>query len=102
VEAEQKRLIVPIFETEDNDMTAFAMTAEARSAYQPIAPALRKLRDAVGHGLTDAQLAEKIEERFGAWIAKHICRVLGVEDYACLQMAVLVAKEDDGPPGPVG
>lgn len=72
------------------------LNSEARRAFDPIAPALRELRRELGDHISEGKYAEEIERRFGAWLAEYICPVLGVTNYACLEMARIVALEKAG------
>lgn len=82
------------------DVATVVLNPVAAAAYEPVAPFLRQLlREYPRLSEDDALFAEKIEDRFGEWLVKHICGPLGVTNFACLHMALLVAKEpvDDRP-----
>lgn len=95
VEAASKKLVLPSPRSPSGDPTMPTLRDDVRAAYEPIAPALRQLYQREGKGLTEGQLAEKIEARFGAWLSRHICAVLGVTEFACLEMARIVATEPE-------
>jgi hypothetical protein len=67
-----------------------AVTPAVFTAYEPIAPQLVAMR-AKYEDATQTEFAEAIEERFGPWLARFVCAVLGVSEYACIVMAVSIA-----------
>lgn len=98
VEAEIKGLVtkVNVHSPEFN----FLIQPEVRAAYNPIAPSLRRLYiDSCKKqkNLSEAELAQLIEQNFGPWLVRHICEPLGVHDMACIRMAIDIAKQ----PGPI-
>ena len=92
-EATFKKLAVPIGGKED--VSAILVRPEVIRAYDPIAPALRRIRREM-KGSASGQFAERVEKELGPWIAKHICAVLGVSEYAWLVMAQQVAEQPNG------
>ena len=95
--AEGKRRSLLVEVPEDKKMPT-VMSLEARTAFAPIAPALRKLRMSLTQPVNRARLAEAIEKQYGEWISKHICAVLGITNFACWDLACLTAEEDETPP----
>lgn len=94
VEVKTKRLATEVWT--GDDAKKLLLRPDITAAYEPIAPALRALR----RGMPDAtpgQLGEAIEARFGHWLAHHICEVIGVNEYACLVMALTVAETPERP-----
>ena len=82
-------------ETIDPDEGGFmtvAVTPEVYTACEPIAPQLVALRSK-HKDASQTEFAEAIEERFGPWLARFVCAVLGVSEYACIVMA---ASNADG------
>jgi hypothetical protein len=67
-----------------------AVTPAVYAAYEPIAPQLVAMR-AKYKDACQTEFAEAIEERFGPWLARFVCAVLGVSEYACIVMAVSIA-----------
>jgi hypothetical protein len=92
VEASREKLTRPVPAKGDN-VADVLLRADVRRAYEPIAPALRRLKKSMP-GATSGQFAEAVERDFGQWLAKHICAVLNVSDYACWAMAQLVAEDE--------
>lgn len=81
-------------ESIDPDQGGFmpvALSQEAYSAYEPIADKLKEMYKKYQNA-TDTEFAEAIEDRFGAWLARFVCAVLGISNYACLVMAMAVAR----------
>jgi hypothetical protein len=68
------------------------LDAETRAAYKPIAPALKAI---YAKDPRPAKFAEAVEEEYGAWLSRFICGPLGVNQFACLSMALIVAKESE-------
>ncbi len=66
------------------------LSPEVEAAYLPIAAGLRQIHSD-NAGLTPERLVQVIETHYGDWLGKFICRTLGINDYACLQMALMVA-----------
>ena len=100
VEVVEKRLALAVHYETDDPMKLL-LKPEVVTAYKPIAPALRELRQAMPTA-SPGVFAEAVEKRFGGWLTRHICPVIGVSDYACLAMARVVADTDpkllvDGP-----
>lgn len=93
VEATSKNLAVSIKDSQD--VSAILVHPEVIRAYDPIAPALRRLRRSMPDA-TPGQFGEQVQKQFGPWITRHICAVLGVSDYACLAMAQKVAEKTNG------
>ena len=99
-EAENREMIVETPEKGPDDM-GFTLRADVRAAYQPISMALKSLyRDVFKTGAAENEIAltEALEAKFGPWLSKHICGPLNLKEYACLEMAKLVAMEDDPKP----
>lgn len=100
-EAEHRTLIQPVEQRGPDDMD-FALRPDVRAAYQPISLGLKQiyhdLRKATANQFSEVMLTEKLEERFGMWLSKHICGPLNLKEYACLEMAKIVAMEDDEKP----
>ncbi len=76
----------------ERDFMTVAVSPAAFRRYAPVARALAQVRQK-NPGASPTRLAELIEERFGPWIASHICVPLGVSDYACIVMALSIANE---------
>lgn len=89
-EAAQLKLTKPV---EDSDMQA-ELRVDVRAAYDPIAPALREIRKSYPD---PGRFAEEVEKRYGDWLVRHICDVLGVSNFACLAMAKLVTDDPEPP-----
>lgn len=75
----------------------YQLTREARTAYEPIAPTLRRLWAEQPKGTLAERFVEVIEERIGEWLVKHICQPLNVMNFACLQIALMISMEPDVP-----
>jgi hypothetical protein len=80
---------------EEGGFMTVALTPEAYAAYEPIRDKLVEMRKKHPDS-TGTEFAEDIEERFGPWLARYVCAVLGVSEYACIVMAQSVA--DGGGP----
>lgn len=81
---------------EGEDMTAtLDLRADVRAAYGPIAGELRRLYRA-RPGQTREDFFEIVERRYGDWLVRHICVPLDVSEFACHDVAWIIAQE---PPG---
>lgn len=85
-EAEQKGLIV-----KDNAM-AYTVPSDIRKAYAPIAPFLKQLRKQYPE---PEKFSEQVEHGYGEWLSEHICKVIGMSNYACLRIAVSISEESE-------
>jgi hypothetical protein len=91
VEGVNERFIVPLPDEPSGEsiFMRFGVRPQVVEAFKPLAPVLKDLwREAKGD---EVKFAELLEERHGPWLQKHICLVLGVKEYACIEMAKLVA-----------
>lgn len=68
-----------------------AVRSNIAKLFEPAAERLKALW-AKNPGATDEELADLIEIGFSGWMARNICLVLGVNQYACIAMAISVAK----------
>lgn len=82
LEAQRNGLIT---ETKEKDVSTVVRN-DVVEAYKPILPTLQQIRDA-NPGITRARFALLVEQQFGSWLVKHICRVYNVEDHACWDIA---------------
>lgn len=91
----QKRLLSeqvgPDTDDPERGFMTVAVTPAVYRRYEPIAAALVRSRQK-NADVSPTRLAELIEERFGPWIAGHICMPLGVSEYACVVMALSIAN----------
>jgi hypothetical protein len=83
----------PDFDLEGGFMP-LAVRARAAKLYEKVVPVLRGMR-AANPRATEQVMAELIEKRLGGWIARHVCTKLGVNQFACVVMAISLA---DGVP----
>lgn len=82
-------------------MQPYTLNDEVLKAYAPVAPYLRKLH-ADNPAITPRiRFVEVIEEKLGAWLAEHICRVLNINEGACLKIAMMIATGEE-PADPTG
>jgi hypothetical protein len=91
VEAVTAKLIeqIPQNATTEGQFMRFAVDKKVIEAFKPIAPVLKELwRETSGD---QVKFVETLEQRHGQWLQKHICMPLGVKEYACIEMAKLVA-----------
>lgn len=91
VEVKRRQLVTEV--STDSEVKLMLLRPDVRAAYEPIALALKELR-ATMKDATVAKLAEAIEIKFGPWLSRHICEVIGVNEYGCLAMAAAVADEE--------
>ncbi|HVK09526.1 MAG TPA: hypothetical protein VM597_12185 [Gemmataceae bacterium] len=68
-----------------------AVRQRAAKLYEKAIPALQKLR-AANPEATEVQMAELIERQFGGWIARNVCTQLGINQFACIVMAISLAN----------
>lgn len=77
---------------DDDNMTAdLHLNANVRAAYGPIASILKAI---YARNPTPEKFAEAVEKEHGAWLSRFICGPLGVNQFACLSMALIVAQEN--------
>lgn len=69
------------------------LNADAKSWLEGIAAELRSFYRRLGRTLTESQLAEEIERRWGDEIVKRVCIPHGLFQGTCLLLAMEVAKE---------
>lgn len=77
-----------------------AVTPLVAEAFAPIADKLVAMRQKYKDACR-SEFAELIERRFGAWLARFICTALGVNQFACIVMAISIAdgvKPAEPPP----
>lgn len=103
VEALQRGLAVEWFDTsngspeQEGDFMPLAVRQLAHALYDPIRVQLMALRGRFPVA-SETEMAQMIERRFGGWLARNVCMKLGVNQFACVVMAISVA--DDIPPVP--
>lgn len=68
-----------------------AVRQRAAKLYEKVTPSLQKLR-AANPDATEGQMAELIERQFGGWIARNVCTKLGINQFACIVMAISLAN----------
>jgi hypothetical protein len=79
---------------EDTGMAA-TVRSDIKSAFDPVRPVLAKIyRETVKEPGDEGKFTEALEKQMSAWLMKHICGPLGVHEYECAAMALLVAKEE--------
>lgn len=71
------------------------ISEEAKSWMKELAHELRAFYRKLGRTLSETQLAEEIERRFGKEIVEKVCLPHGLFQGACLLIAMEVAKEMD-------
>ncbi len=68
---------------------------DAKRAFRPIAPLLADIYRRVVKGPADnGKFSEAVETELGDWLIEHICDVHDIEDFECIAMALVVAREE--------
>lgn len=75
----------------EEGFTTIAVTPVVAEAFAPIADQLVTMRKKY-EDATYTELAELVERRFGPWLARFICTSLGVNQFACIVMAISIAN----------
>lgn len=67
----------------------------AKALLAPLAGELQYFYQRLGRRMTDAELALEIERLFGERLAKDVCLPHGLQEGACLLIAIAVAREEE-------
>lgn len=71
-----------------------SVRAAPKKWVDPIAAELQSYYRAHGTGLTDSQLSEEVEKRWGEWLLQTVCVPHRMTKSAALLLAIAVAKEE--------
>lgn len=82
-----------LVQREPEDMVT--LQEDARRAFKPIAGILADIyRKTVKGPHDEGKFSEALETELGDWLIEHICDVHEIEDFECVAMALVFAREE--------